>query len=399
MALREKWKYSIVKTLKGEYREGERLRLEIFSLLNVDSLSTEDRNLHPEWGQAVGHIGHAMALSTYLKEQGIKKNSIELDVVSEDWCHALAADVLQDNFEIRNRRSHDFIADLPQTWFHYDRIWGIREESRYIDFIELSETVYSGNAENKYGYFTLPRNYELKCQTYLESNSIELPDSYISLHLRSKQDSRDARYCSHRNYEGLIRNIASYGFPILIFGDSVFDFGFDISRYNVVDLRTDSQEPQSLIPFLISNSKGFISSQSGPACISWSLGVPTLTTNAVAPNWSFHAAGPKSFYLPKTWIDKDESVIPFRRVLHSFLGDWAWTSKDSTELQGNWLRENSPAELTAASDYFMRCLLGEGEEFTDLNRELDRLREGSRAFGSGKIVPTYFELQNNSFLG
>jgi hypothetical protein len=197
----------------------------------------------------------------------------------------------------------------------------------------------------------------------------------------------------------LIRNIASYGFPILIFGDSVFDFGFDISRYNVVDLRTDSQEPQSLIPFLISNSKGFISSQSGPACISWSLGVPTLTTNAVAPNWSFHAAGPKSFYLPKTWIDKDESVIPFRRVLHSFLGDWAWTSKDSTELQGNWLRENSPAELTAASDYFMRCLLGEGEEFTDLNRELDRLREGSRAFGSGKIVPTYFELQNNSFLG
>ena len=397
--LRDRWNSSILRTLKGDYQGGKRERIGIVDLLNSNlQNSNSDRKLHPEWGQNIGHIGSAMALAILSKYSHNDKREIRLTVSSEDYCHNLATKVLGQSLQITSQMSHDFSSSVVQNWINFDRIWGLLDNSKnYLDYIDLSERVYSHCDSNKDLYFKLPLNYEDLCMRFLESHDLLLPKYYIALHLRSGRNNRDARYCTPRNYEGVIKAAINGGYSVVIFGDCIFDFGFDLPDYNVLDLRTPLQEPQVLIPYLIRRSKGFISSMSGPAYVAYSLGIPTLTTNSVAPNWSFHATGSKSFFLPKTWVDENENIIPFREVLNSFLGDWAWTSWGSPELKGRKLRENSVAELVAASNFFMEALSENASVSNEFDNVLLEMREGSLAHGTGKIVPTYLLGQSSTF--
>jgi putative glycosyltransferase (TIGR04372 family) len=160
--------------------------------------------------------------------------------------------------------------------------------------------------------------------------------------------------CSPSNYEGVFEEIRRAGFQVAVFGDTIFDFGFKLGSH-VIDLRSTKREAQSVIPYLLHYSKGLVTTHSGPAPLAWSFGKPVLVTNCIHIDYFVLAAAKGSFYLPKTWVDKNGEIVPLRKVYGTRLGHWGWSQSHSL-LNGATLRENSPTELSNSTRHFLHSI-------------------------------------------
>lgn len=387
------WKQSLMDMWLGDYAQSSERRFHLARSVSRKNLS-DDFNfkpplLHPEWGQAIGHLGH---LGVYLRAQsrGLigSKNSV-LQIAHEDWLSSITLQTVGDLIPIEFRKLNSFISNLSTTWHLYDRIFCIKGLEDYTDVLKLQEKIFSSEViSEKNALF--PQNDRISdsaLRNLSRDQYSRLQQPYIAFHLRHKKSIEDPRICSPSNYEGVFEEAKAAGFQVVIFGDTFFEFGFSLDN-NVIDLRSTKRDFQSVIPYLLHNSKGLITTHSGPAPLAWSFGKPVLVTNCIHIDYFVLAASLNSLYLPKIWIDKNGDVIPLRKVYGTRLGQWGW-SQSHHLLNGARLQENSSVQLSLAAKHFLDGIKYgvRRDETMDI---VDLIRFEKNSWGTGLISPSLF---------
>jgi len=387
------WKQTIQDMWLGDYEQGLSKRSELAKEVLYGNIKS-DANffpplLHPEWGQAIGHLGH---LGVYLKAQQnslIAAKSSLLQVSEEDWLSDITLQVVSNLVPIEYRKHNSFASSMSTNWHLYDRIFCIKDSFGYTDILKLHEKVFSSEVISEQNpLFPITDSINNAAFQNLSKNQmLRLKQPYISFHLRHKKSNDDPRMCSPSNYEGVFEEVKRAGFQVVIFGDTLYDFGFTLGS-NVIDLRSSQRKSQSVIPYVIHNSKGLITTHSGPAPLAWSFGKPVLATNCIHIDYFVLAASKNSFYLPKIWVDRNGSVIPLRKVFGTRLGQWGWSSSHHL-LNGARLKENSAAELSLATRHFLDSIKnGYSRDATMEAINSIRIERGS--WGTGLISPSLF---------
>lgn len=387
------WKQSIKDMWLGDYDGGLVKRTQLAKSV-LDANLKSDANffpplLHPEWGQAIGHLGH---LGVFLKAQQnslIAAKSSFLQVSEEDWLSDITLQVVSDLVPIEYRKHNSFASNISTNWHLYDRIYCIKDSFGYTDILRLHEKVFSSEVISEQNpLFPITDSINNAAFQNLSKNQmLRLKQPYISFHLRHKKSNDDPRMCSPSNYEGVFEEVKRAGFQVVIFGDTLYDFGFTLGS-NVIDLRSSQRKSQSVIPYVIHNSKGLITTHSGPAPLAWSFGKPVLATNCIHIDYFVLAASKNSFYLPKIWVDRNGSVIPLRKVFGTRLGQWGWSSSHHL-LNGARLKENSAAELSLATRHFLNSIKNGYSRDATMDA-IDSIRIERGSWGTGLISPSLF---------
>ncbi len=387
------WKQSLQQMWMGDYLGGKKKRFELMSRVIEQNLLPNSQyvpdRLHPEWTQAIGHIGHLLVYMRCVKEGVIPKRDPGISIIHEDWMSPMSSLLLQ-GVKVEKRNNHTYTPDLISVWHQYDRLFAIRDKENFCDYLDLHERFFSSRVVNPDSpLVSIPESVSEYLGNLVRPQYRDtLENKYIAFHLRHKSDSNDARMCNPKNYLEAIKRILNFGYKVVIFGDTLFDLPVEIDSKNILDMRSTNSQEQILIPYILSKSSGLLTTHSGPAPLAWSLGIPVLTTNCVHINYFALSASQNSFYLPKRWMNQDNVEVNLKDVMKTKLGDWGWT-KRHPNLNGHYLEENSSEELALATEYFLQNLNSLNNQDNSFSR-LDSFRERNGLFGRGKIIPTFY---------
>ena len=174
-----------------------------------------------------------------------------------------------------------------------------------------------------------------------------------SSYKRDQFENRDIRHDDYRNndisnFHNVAERLASDGFLVFRMGAKVErPFGVDAS--GVFDYASNGMRTDFLDVYLSANCEIFISTVLGIDSIPEIFRVPRVLTNYI-PIANFGKYGPQDLIIPKQyWIENEKRLMSFSEIVASKNALGSCTSSYEYQRAGLKLVENTPQEITLAT--------------------------------------------------
>ena len=336
---------------------------------------------------SIGHTFAALSMRTLMKKFGdaavkeyliIESNDTENDY-SSHW---------SEYFPITKvPRMHQKVIENG-FWPIYESVSAVRTKRGIFEHREL-HNYYAQLSQKNHSGPLLKLQQEKLQEGYriLNSIGVKKSDWFITLHVRDSGDITYGRNANVYSYLEAINFIISQGGKVIrIGGNSSTKLP---EMHGLIDLSQVRKLTNWLDVFLISESRLFIGTTSGPQFVAYSFGVPMLWTNApdIANTFYF----PKSVVLPKLVVDSRNKIYSLKDMLSSSVGwtdgkiDWL-TSKEGSKLGLHW-KDNGPEDIIGGvKDFFENEFLEESDLQLRWNFEVKQVNSsGNTPVGSSFI--------------
>jgi putative glycosyltransferase (TIGR04372 family) len=246
-------------------------------------------------------------------------------------------------------------------WPIYESVSTVRTNRGILEHREL-HNYYAKQGQKNHSRPPLKLQQEKLQEGYRILNSIGIKQSdwFVTLHVRDSGDISYGRNANINSYLEAINFIISQGGKVIRIGASSSTKLPEI--HGLIDLSQVRKFTNWLDVFLISESRLFICTTSGPQFVAYSFGVPMLWTNApdIANTYYF----PKSVVLPKLVIDSRDRLYSLNEMVSSRVG-WidgridSLKTKEGVKLGLHW-KNNDPKDIVeGVKDFFENEFLEE----------------------------------------
>jgi len=221
---------------------------------------------------------------------------------------------------------------------------------------------------------TLPAEYEERGRDALAIFGMPSDAWFVTLHIR--EGSRSVRNTNRDDYLQAMQKITDAGGWVVRIGGPLSPPLPAMER--VVDYASFSQRAEMLDVFLMARARFFLGTNSGPAWVAGTFGVPAVLTN-----WA--PLGIMSTYesitVPRLlWVDRDRRLLTFAEQLAEPFG--FIESVRHLRRFGVSQVDNSPSEISEAVDEMLQKTAGAWtKDVEDLKRQ-QRFRELQRRFNA-----------------
>jgi putative glycosyltransferase (TIGR04372 family) len=156
---------------------------------------------------------------------------------------------------------------------------------------------------------------------------------------------------------------------------------------NVIEIFNNSENFLILQDYVLSNSKFFISTTSGPSVFPPLFGVPMLSTNMVAVSKNNFSYLAPSLAIPKVWVER----VSKREVSleDSFELDLGFVENSESKTGAFFTRNNTSDEILAATIEMFSILDGTPSEPSVRQKSLRNLRRESGAVTFGDFAESF----------
>ena len=174
-----------------------------------------------------------------------------------------------------------------------------------------------------------------------------------SSYKRDQFENRDIRHDDYRNndisnFHNVAERLASDGFLVFRMGAKV-ERPFGVDARGVFDYASNGMRTDFLDVYLSANCEIFISTVLGIDSIPEIFRVPRVLTNYI-PIANFGKYGPQDLIIPKQyWIENENRYMPFSEIVASKNALGSCTSSYEYQRAGLKLVENTPQEITLAT--------------------------------------------------
>ena len=311
---------------------------------------------------SIGHTFAALSMRTLMKKFGdapvndyfiIDSNNTKNDY-SSHW---------SEYFPITKvPRMHQKVIENG-LWPIYESVSTVRTNRGIIEHREL-HNYYAKQSQKKHSRPLLKLQQEKLQEGYriLSSIGVKQSDWFVTLHVRDSGDIAYGRNANVTSYLAAINFIISQGGKVIPIGAGSSTKLPEIP--GLIDLSQVRKFTNWLDVFLISQSRMFICTTSGPQFVAYSFGVPMLWTNA--PDIANAHYFPKSVVLPKLVIDSRNKLYSLHEMVSSQVG-WidgridSLSSKEGVKLGLQW-KNNDPKDIVeGVKDFFENEFLEEND--------------------------------------
>ena len=174
-----------------------------------------------------------------------------------------------------------------------------------------------------------------------------------SSYKRDQFEKRDLRHDDYRNnditnFQDIAEKLASDGYLVFRMGAKV-ERPFVVDKSGVFDYASNGMRTDFLDVYLSANCEIFISTVLGLDSIPEIFRVPRVLTNYI-PIANFGKYGPNDLIIPKQyWIDREARFMSFSEIVASKNALGSCTSSYEYQRAGLKLVENTPQEITLAT--------------------------------------------------
>jgi len=273
-------------------------------------------------------------------------------------------------------------------WPIYESIATVRTNRGILEHRELHNYYAKQSQKNdSTPLLKLPQEKLQEGYRILNSIGIKKSDWFVTLHVRELGDIAYGRNANIYSYLEAINFIISQGGKVIRIGANSSTKLPEIQ--GLIDLSQVPKITNWFDVFLISESRIFIGTTSGPQFVAYSFGVPMLWTNA--PDIANALYFPRSVVLPKLVIDSKDKPYSIKEMLSSPVGwsdgkiDWI-TSKEGAKLGLRW-KDNDPKDIVeGVKDFLENEFLEENDLQLKWNSEIKQINSsGNTPVGSSFI--------------
>ena len=341
---------------------------------------------------SIGHTFAALSMRTLMKKFGdapvndyfiIDSNNTKNDY-SSHWSEYFPVTKVP--------RMHQKVIENG-LWPIYESVSTVRTNRGIIEHREL-HNYYAKQTQKKHSRPLLKLQQEKLQEGYriLSSIGVKQSDWFVTLHVRDSGDIAYGRNANVTSYLAAINFIISQGGKVIPIGTGSSTKLPKIP--GLIDLSQVRKFTNWLDVFLISQSRMFICTTSGPQFVAYSFGVPMLWTNApdIANTFYF----PKSVLLPKLVIDSRNKLYSLNEMVSSQVG-WidgridSLSSKEGVKLGLQW-KNNDPKDIVeGVKDFFENEFLEEN----DLQIKWNSVIKHVNSSGNTPVGPSFINRWGN----
>jgi len=334
-------------------------------------------------------FGHRAILVTALAAQDlgiVPKGKRHIKVPKQDINHPLLR-ALNHKLEVHiDDGEPDGV--FPKDWSIFERLEILRSRDGFIEMYGLIDEVFKkAKSSKKNPLIELPGDYLEQSQLELERYGYDSSNWFVGLHVRDDGLTTGRRSQSINTYLPAISEILARGGQVIRIGDCTMPI-LDKTK-GVIDLTQEKNSGRELHLFVLSESRFFIGTSSGPASYPSLFGVPTLFTNTTSIGRNTLAAAEHSFYVPKL-LEDYKRILSFSEHLKTAEAFGELSAKE-LHRRGFHLKANSEAQiLRAVVEMFDRL---EARHVADnaIDREIDMIRSYFPFSSSGQISHSFIE--------
>ena len=225
-----------------------------------------------------------------------------------------------------------------------------------------------------------------------------------SSYKRDQFENRDLAHDDYRNndisnFQNIAEKLASDGYLVFRMGAKV-ERPFGVDKPGVFDYASNGMRTDFLDVYLSANCEIFISTVLGLDSIPEIFRVPRVLTNYI-PIANFGKYGPQDLIIPKQyWIDREARFMSFSEIVASKNALGSCTSSYEYQRAGLKLVENTPQEITLATQEVLASKNGNWQttneaellqqKFWSLYDQLSPAGIQSRVSGHKPLIGTEF---------
>lgn len=347
--------------------------------------------LNSGWGHAIGHVGVLATLVHSQRTQVSNPSKYILPVgsqVDEDRIKIMFSEQVWPIQMGRNFRS----LDRPSMYLIAKSLDMMKTNIGYLDSYQLTERVYGEELDFPLASpIHFPEWYIEKCKKFLFKNGIGKDDWYVALHTRHNLNSDDVRNVDVSDFKDAISLINMLGGKVVRFGSGKSQ---SLEENKAVIDFTKRNDLEWLHPYVMYNCKFLLSSNSGPAVLARSMGVPVVQTDTIAIARNILSSPGHAIYLPKKWIFNGKT-LSFYEVCNGNEGYSHLTIKERLR-QGYVLRRNTKGEIREAVSDMLAIIENPSLKYS--NETINKIRKEVNAISFGNFAPSYISKNSEWFL-
>lgn len=357
----------------------EEYKINILKSQFIEDEEAVARGLNPNSIRFIGSsildsIGHTFAA---LSTRALMKKSCDTPV--KEYL-IIESDGTKDNYS-SYWREYFPVTSVPKVhqsviesgfWPIYESIAAARTNRGILEHREL-HNYYAKQSEETHFTPLLKLSQEKLQEGYriLNGLGIKQAEWFVTLHVRELGSVDYGRNAKIHTYIDAINFIISQGGKVIRIGSNSSTKLPNI--HGLIDLSQVPKITNWFDVFLISESRLFIGTTSGPQFVAYSFGVPMLWTNA--PDIANALYFPKSVVLPKLVLTSTNKLYSLKQMLTSPVG-WcdgninSLTSKEGVKLGLHW-KDNDPQDIVdGVKDFFENSFLEQNNLQARWNSEI-----------------------------
>ena len=383
---------------EGKAEQATKLRVSLLEKIYELHKVTEDHFPPAVSNQFFGAFGHHAFVGIYIAAQRLglipqsKRIAITSQVLSGDFSLSLYKnDLIFTNYSFGKN-----FTELPLNWHFFERNEIIRGAGNFIESYDLVDKVFCQKPVSiQNPFFEIEDTLLDLSQAKLESFGLSPKDWFVGLHIRDGGKTPALRNQQISNYLPAIKEITDKGGWVIRIGGTEMPPLPTLPC--VIDLTTQPNALREVHLYVLSKSKFFIGTCSGPQYFPSLFGVPTLFTNQIGPGRSILTFSKHSIHLPKHYLRNDGRKAGLSEMLNSPFGFGELTLKEFSD-RGIHVQENSSEEIRqAVLEIFSRVNGTYQDDDADLDKKVSDIRSGFWWTSKGKFASTYLR-ENESWL-
>ena len=336
---------------------------------------------------SIGHTFAALSMRTLMKKFGDATVKEYLIIESHDTINDYSSH-WSEYFPITKvPKMHQSVIENG-FWPIYESVSTVRTNQGILEHRDLHNYYAKQSQKNHFiPILKLPQEKLQEGYRILNSIGVKKSDWFVTLHVRDSGDRAYGRNANVYSYLEAINFIISQGGKVIRIGTNSSTKLPKI--YGLIDLSPVQKFNNWFDVFLISESRLFIGTTSGPQFVAYSFGVPMLWTNA--PDIANSLYFPKSVVLPKLVIDSKNNLYSLQEILTSPVGrsdgkiDWL-TSKEGAKLGLHWKDNDAKDIVEGVKDFFENEFLDENSLQSKWNSEIKKFNSsGNTPVGASFI--------------
>lgn len=338
------------------------------------------------WLKAFGHQGclgyFAMAQKLNIIHQS--RRTI-IDVNQANICRPIMDPILE-NFEHYRSINGDSIFNHPNLFFLTEKITMLATTKGFLSLPEMIELTLkaAGEIDASKILYTLSAENQNMARNLLVKLGLPKEAWFVGLHVRDgwRMNERNADI---ESYFSSISHITRLGGWVIRIGDSSMRSIKHLA--NVIEIFDNSENFLILQDYVLSNSKFFISTTSGPNIFPPLFGVPMLSTNMVAVSKNNFSYLAPSLAIPKVWVERvSNRDVSLEDTFELDLGFVEYSESKNGDF---FTRNNTSDEILAATIEMFNAIEGTPSEPSVRQKSLRVLRRESGAVTFGDFAESF----------
>jgi putative glycosyltransferase (TIGR04372 family) len=308
-----------------------------------------------------------------------------IDINQANICRPIMDPILE-NFEHYKSINSDSIFNHPNLFFLTEKITMLATKKGFLSLPEMIELTLKSAGEINEGeiLYTLSTENQNLARNLLVKLGLPKEAWFVGLHVRDSWRMNE-RNADIESYFSSINHITRSGGWVIRIGDRSMRSIKHLT--NVIEIFNNSENFLILQDYVLSNSKFFISTSSGPSVFPPLFGVPMLSTNMVAVSKNNFSYLAPSLAIPKVWVER----VSNRDVSleDSFELDLGFVENSESKTGAFFTRNNTSKEIMAATIEMFNVLEGTPPEPSVRQNSLRILRRESGAVTFGDFAESF----------